>query len=270
MLILGSSGCFHYRYSLRELSMGTRKQASRNGNQRWDVQTSGRLLLALNETADGNPTPQQVIDAVGATLSLDAAGIFPTRGEENASIAVYFRTDALRDAFIQAYTEQTVGVETVRQMPMDGETTTMKDWDGARKLPPYVTDLLSDDSWFTSIQLHCNDEVVGLLWMIGSPQHDSRPPAREVIQSIGQLASPALQQTVGQAWALRDASELHLLEELSSILTQQRPFSERLQDVVERARGDGIHVHWTRRPGHEERQRTKPFRPRRRRSSIFR
>ena len=72
--------------------------------------------------------------------------------------------------------------------------------------------------------------------MIGSPQHNAKPPSKEVIQSIAQLASPALQQTVGRAWALSDANELHLLEELSSILTQQRPFSERLQDVGERAR----------------------------------
>ncbi len=216
--------------------MGIRKQASSNGDQPWDVQTSGRLLLALNESADGTPTPQQVIDAVGATLSLDAAGIFPTRGEEDASIAVYFRTDALRDAFIEAYMEKQVGVHTTRLMSTGGVSTTMAEWDGAHLMPESIMKLLYPDSWSTAIELYQEEQVVGLLWMFGSPRHDSKPPAREVIQSIGQLASLAFQQTVGRAWALSDQNELHLLEEMNSILTQQRPFADRLQAALEHAR----------------------------------
>ena len=91
--------------------MTTSKRANENDGQHWDVQTSGRLLLALNESASANPTPQQVIDAVGTTLNLDACGIFPTRGEEDATIAVYFRTDPWRDAFIQDYTRRRAGVQ---------------------------------------------------------------------------------------------------------------------------------------------------------------
>ena len=216
--------------------MGKRKQASSHGDQPWDVQTSGRLLLALNEAADGNPTPQQVIDVVGVTLSLDACGIFPTRNEEDASIAVYFRTDELRDTFINAYMEKQVGVNTTRLMSTGGVSTTMAEWEDANPLPDSIMELLYPDSWSTAVELYQDKQVVGILWMIGSPQHNAKPPSKEVTQSIAQLASPALQQTVGRAWALSDANELHLLEELSSILTQQRPFSERLQDAVERAR----------------------------------
>jgi len=216
--------------------MEARNGSAGNGNQRWNVQTSGRLLLALNESAGSNPTPQQIIDAVGNTLNLDACGIFPTRSVEDAPVAIFFRSDGLRDAFVQAYTDKLVGVETVRQMPTNGEALTMTDWGGDSKLPAYVMELLRPDSWATAIQLHFGEDVVGLLWMIGSPDQGSRPPSREVIQSIAQLASLALQQTVGRAWALSDTDELQLLEELSNILTQPRPFSERLQVVAERAR----------------------------------
>ncbi len=212
------------------------KRSRNNGNQRWNVQASGRLLLALNKSAGTNPTPQQIIDAVGTTLKLDACGIFPTRGEEDGSIAVCFRTDPLRDAFIQAYTEKTVGVETVRQMGTGGESLSMAEWNGSEKLPLQVFELLHEDTWSTAIELYQDDETVGLLWMFGSPEHGSNPPSKELIRAISQLASLALQQTVGRAWALSDADELHLLEELSSILTQQRPFAERLQAVVTRAR----------------------------------
>ena len=216
--------------------MGTRKRSRNNGNQRWDVQTSGRLLLALNESAGTNPTPQQIIDAVGVTLKLDACGIFPTRGEEDASIAVYFRTDPLRDAFIQAYTEKDVGVHTIRRMSMDGVATTIADWEGTPLLPEYLEELLHPETWSTAIQLFYNEEVLGLLWMIGSPQEESRPPSKEVLQSIAQLATLAFQQTVGRAWALSDNDELKLLEEMNAILTQRRPFPERLHEVVARAR----------------------------------
>ena len=215
--------------------MARRKRSRKRSNQRWDVQTSGRLLLALNESVGTNPTPQQIIDAVGVTLNLDACGIFPTRGEEDASIAVYFRTDPLRDAFIQAYTEKTVGVHTIRRMSMDGVATTIEDWEGTPLLPSYLEDLLNPDTWSTAIQLFYEEEVVGLLWMIGSPDQQSKPPSKEILHSIAQLATLAFQQTVGRAWALSDNDELHLLEEMNAILTQQRPFVERLQAVVERA-----------------------------------
>ena len=216
--------------------MGTRKRSRNNGNQRWDVQTSGRLLLALNKSAGTNPTPQQVIDAVGVTLKLDACGIFPTRGEEDASIAVYFRTDPLRDAFIQAYMEQEVGVHTIRRMSMGGVATTIEDWEGTPLLPGHLEELLHPETWSTAIQLFYNEEVVGLLWMIGSPQEESRPPSKEVLQSIAQLATLAFQQTVGRALALSENDELQLLEEMNAILTQERPFVERLQAAMERAR----------------------------------
>lgn len=216
--------------------MGISKQTSTNGTRPRDVQTSGLLLLALNEAADSSPTPQQVIDVVGATLSLDACGIFPTRSEEDSSIAVYFRTDELRDAFIDAYMEKQVGVHTTRLMSMGGVSTTMAEWEGAHLMPESVMKLLYPESWSTAIELYQDNQVVGLLWMIGSPQHDSMPPARQVIQSIGQLASLAFQQTIGRAWALGDQDELHLLKDMNSILTQQRPFAERLQAAVEHAR----------------------------------
>ena len=216
--------------------MGRRKRSRNNGNQRWDVQTSGRLLLALNESAGTNPTPQQIIDAVGATLKLDACGIFPTRSEEDASIAVYFRTGPLRDAFIQAYTEKTVGVHTTRRMSMGGVCTTIEEWEGPPLLPGHIEELLHSNTWSTAIQLFYNEEVVGLLWMVGSPEEGSRPPSKEVLQSIAQLATLAFQQTVARALAMSDNDELQLLEELNAILTQQRPFAERLQAVVERAR----------------------------------
>jgi putative nucleotidyltransferase with HDIG domain len=146
-------------------------------------------------------------------LSLDACGIFPTRNEEDASIAVYFRTDELRDAFVEAYMEKRVGVQTIRLMSMGGFSTTMEDWEHAHVLPNEIRDLLYPTSWSTAIELYQGDQAVGLLWMIGSPQHDSEPPAREVVQSIGQLASLALQQTVGRAWAMSDQDEFHLLTE---------------------------------------------------------
>ena len=119
---------------------------------------------------------------------------------------------------------------------MGGVCTTIEEWEGPPLLPGHIEELLHSNTWSTAIQLFYNEEVVGLLWMVGSPEEGSRPPSKEVLQSIAQLATLAFQQTVARALAMSDNDELQLLEELNAILTQQRPFAERLQAVVERAR----------------------------------
>lgn len=203
-----------------------------------DAQALGRLMFALNEATSepgASPSPQELIRALGTTLCLDACGIFPTRHAENTSVAVYFRTDELRDALIEAYRENAAGVDIVRQIQPGGGATTMREWAGETRLPDYVMDLLSADSWTGALELKQGDGVIGLLWMIGSPAHGSSPLSAEISRTIAQVASMALQQTVGRGWALQEAKELQLLEELSSILTEERPLQERLDLVVRRA-----------------------------------
>ena len=195
-------------------------------------------MLALNDTSgdspNATPTPQQVIDAVGSALRIEAGGIFLMRGSDMTPIALHFRTQRLRDAFVQAYQEKAVGLDTVQQMQPIGQAIKLADWASSTHLPPYVLRLLSLDAWVMALNLTQEDEVVGLLWMIGSAKPANGPPGPSASQMIAQLAVQAVQATAGRGWALQDTEEMRLLDEVSTILAQQRPLQERLNIVVQR------------------------------------
>ena len=221
-------------YNTRE----TVGRSARRSGTRDDGRTSGRLRLAWNEATGAStgakPTPQQTIYAVGKTLHLAAGGIFLMRGSDITPIALHFRTQSLRDAFVVAYGEKTVGIHTAQQMEPIGQAIKLADWHPSSPFPPHILKLLSLDAWVMALNLTQEDEAVGLLWMVGSPQPANGPPSRDVAQTIAQLALHAIQSTVGRAWAVRDSEELQLLEELGGILTQERALQDRLDIVVER------------------------------------
>ncbi len=194
-------------------------------------------MLAVHEAADGasgNPTPQQVIVAVGKTLRLDACGIFPLRGTDTTPIALHFRTQKLSDAFVLGYEEKTVGLLSAQAIQPTGQPLRLADWAPTAPFPQHIVDLMSPEHWVMALELKNGDELLGLLWMFGSAKPQSKPPSEGIAQMIAHLATQAVQETVGRAWAIRESEELQLLEELGTMLTQKRPLQERLKVVVDR------------------------------------
>lgn len=184
------------------------------------------MLASSNSIA----TPQNVVDAVGRTLELEACALFRRSRATSASLAACIPDRGLREALIRAYSDAGLDQDIFQCTPA-GQAILVSHWSQSANVPGYVTGLLQDHYWTMSLELKDGDQIAGSVWLLGSSEG---PPGKKQLAGVERLALRALQDAMGFHQTIRLRNELQLLEDLSAILAQNVPLRERLKQLAQR------------------------------------
>jgi response regulator RpfG family c-di-GMP phosphodiesterase len=207
-----------------------RKPSGRSGAAAAHTRLTTRQLrkaveAAAAESGNATPTPANVAQALGRAFALDACVIYQRNNGRYTAVASWVPEVGLRETLTHAYLAGEFGPgEEDGFMPA-------RRWAAECDLPEATRELLSTKHWVHVVRLLQGSWRLAAVWMLGKPK---RPPSKLLVEQIRELTFEALFATLVES-SLTEQSEARLLEDLGGHLTEQGPFEQRLEKVVERA-----------------------------------
>jgi len=206
-------------------------------SSRSDERHAQDVFFALAKAMGASLDPQQlitnVVQAVAATLDLDACSLWLQQPDGSLGVRAYYtRERELAEAFARALAAEPLCFEQARGRGLLGARTIYVDdvhasdvWDDRFRR------LLPQDMWMLSVPI--DTPRPGML-LLGARHAVSAPPSTSLAEAVAGLAAAAIRNAETFARAQRQAEQLSALAGIGGLLFGEGDFEERMHAVVRR------------------------------------
>jgi response regulator RpfG family c-di-GMP phosphodiesterase len=187
---------------------------------------------AIGQSLDPKEMVQNIVNAVGASLTLASASIWLVRKDGRLGIRAYYADDdRLPAAFgITQRDEPMRRDEALNLGFLRGDAAYIDDVREATVLPERFRDHVDPRTWMINVPLASRE---GMLVLTGA-HAKAEPPSMTLATAIGRVAGSALANADVYQTARRRGEQLSALAGLAGLLFGDAEFEEKLGDVVRR------------------------------------